>query len=216
MSTNPGTPIIIIGARFNGHAGVVEGLISSSSNFSVYGYIDDDPALLNKSHKGKSVLGSGDILDEIFHEKHVKHAIVALGDNDKREEYILKLTEIGYGVPNIIHKSAVIAEDSTLGKGCVIAPGAVIMNGVNIGDGVTINTGTTIDHNCVLEGYDNISPGTHFSGRVHVEKCVFMGTGTIIIPDIHIGHHSYIGAGSVVIRDVPHYSKIAGVPAKKI
>ena len=90
------------------------------------------------------------------------------------------------------------------------------MNGARLGDGVTINTGATIDHNCVLEGYDNISPGTHFSGRVHVEKYVFMGTGTILIPDVRVGHHAYIGAGSVVIRDVPPFEKIAGVPAKSI
>ncbi len=209
-------PIIIVGARFNGHAAVVESIISSSTNFSVYGYIDDNPALINQSHKGKKVLGGCDLLPEIFHKKSVRHAIVAIGDNDKREEYVLKLSEIGYEIPNIIHKSSIIAEDAVLGRGCVLAPGAIIMNGVKMGDGVTVNTGATIDHNCVLEGYDNISPGTHFSGRVHVEKYVFMGTGTILIPDVKIGHHAYIGAGSVVIRDVPPFEKIAGVPAKSI
>lgn len=216
MSVNSGTPIVIIGARFEGHAGVVEGIISSSTNFSVYCYLDDNPSLINKTHKGKPVLGSGDKLPELYTKKKIRHAVVALSDNEVREDYIRKLTEIGYEVPNIIHKSAVIAQDASLGKGCVIAPGAVIVNGVKIGDGVTVNTCATIDHNCVLEGFDNISPGTHFSGRVYVEKYVFMGTGTIIIPDIKIGHHSYIGAGSVVIKNVPPNSKIAGVPAKNI
>jgi sugar O-acyltransferase (sialic acid O-acetyltransferase NeuD family) len=216
MSAEKGTPILVIGARFDGHAAVVENIISSSANFSVYGYIDDNPSLLKRSYKNKFVIGTGIDLREIFDKKLVKHAVVALGDNDKREEYMGRLSEIGYSIPNIIHKSCIIASDVQLGKGCVLAPGAIIMNGCKIGDGVTVNTGATIDHNCVLDGYDNISPGSHLSGRVHVEKCVFMGTGTIIIPDILIGHHSILGAGSVVIRNVPPYEKVAGVPAKKI
>jgi sugar O-acyltransferase (sialic acid O-acetyltransferase NeuD family) len=216
MSVKTGTPIIIVGARFNGHAAVVESIISSSTNFTVFGYIDDNPALINQSHKNKKVLGGAELLENIYREGKVKHAIVAFGDNELREKFILQLSEIGYGIPNIIHTNAVIAEDSVLGKGCVLAPGSIIMNGCKIGDGVTINTGATIDHNCVLEGYDNISPGTHLSGRVYVEKYVFMGTGTIIIPDIRVGNNSFLGAGCVVTKNVEPYDKIAGVPAKSI
>jgi sugar O-acyltransferase (sialic acid O-acetyltransferase NeuD family) len=216
MPADKKTPILVIGARFNGHAAVVESIIESSTEFSVYGYVDDNPSLLNKSYKNKSVLGDVNSLSDIYLKDNVKHAVVALGDNRRREEYMIKLAELGFELPNIIHKSSIIAGDAILGRGCVLAPGSIIMNGVTLGDGVTINTGTTIDHNCVLEGFDNISPGTHLSGRVHVEKYVFMGTGTIIIPDIKVSHHAYIGAGSVVIRDVPPYEKIAGVPAKSI
>ncbi|RPI17198.1 MAG: hypothetical protein EHM58_10075 [Ignavibacteriae bacterium] len=216
MSAEQNTPILIIGARFDGHAGVVEGIISSSTCFSVFGYIDDNTSMHEKTFKGKKVLGGGNILEEIYRQGSVKHAIVAFGDNDLREKFIIKLSGIGYEIPNIIHKSVIIAGDSVIGKGCVLAPGSVIMNGCKIGDGVTINTGTTIDHNCILEGYDNISPGSHLSGRVHIEKYVFTGTGTIIIPDIRVGHHSILAAGCVVIRDVPPFDKVAGVPAKSI
>lgn len=216
MSAENKIPILIIGARFDGHAAVVEGIISSSTDFSVFGYIDDNPSLQNHTFKGKKVLGGADILEKIYKEGSVKHAIPALGDNDVREKLIAQLCGIGFEVPNIIHKSAVIADDSVIGKGCVLAPASVVMNGCKIGDGVTINTGTTIDHNCILEGYDNISPGTHLSGRVHMEKYVFTGTGTIVIPDIRIGHHSVLAAGCVVIRNVEPYDKIAGVPAKSI
>jgi sugar O-acyltransferase (sialic acid O-acetyltransferase NeuD family) len=216
MSAEQNIPILIIGARFDGHAGVVEGIISSSSCFSVFGYIDDNTSMHGKTFKGKKVLGGVDLLEKIYREGLVKHAIVAFGDNDMRESFIKKLSVIGYDIPNIIHESAVIAGDAVIGKGCVLAPGAVIMNGCKIGDGVTINTGTTIDHNCVLEGYDNISPGSHLSGRVYIEKYVFTGTGTIIIPDIRVGHHSILAAGCVVINNVAPYDKVAGVPAKSI
>lgn len=216
MSAEQNIPILIIGARFNGHAGVVEGIISSSTCYSVFGYIDDDPSVHGKTFKGKKVLGGSSILEEIYRGGSVKHAIAAFGNNELREEIITKLIGIGYDVPNIIHKSSVIADDAVIGKGCVLAPASVIMNGCNIGDGCTLNTGTTIDHNCILEGYDNISPGSHLSGRVYVEKYVFTGTGTIVIPDIKIGHHSILAAGCVVIKDVPPFDKVAGVPAISI
>ena len=49
-----------------------------------------------------------------------------------------------------------------------------------------------------------------------VEDDVWIGHRAIIFAGIKIGRAAIIGAGSVVTKDVPPYTIVAGVPAKKI
>ena len=51
-------------------------------------------------------------------------------------------------------------------------------------------------------------------GRVHIENNVFIGAGSIILPNVRIGNNSIVGAGSVVTKDIPANVVCAGNPAK--
>jgi maltose O-acetyltransferase len=53
-------------------------------------------------------------------------------------------------------------------------------------------------------------------GKIKIEKDAWIGTGAVILPDITIGEGAVVGANSVVIKDIPPYTIVAGVPAKKI
>jgi len=53
-------------------------------------------------------------------------------------------------------------------------------------------------------------------GKVVIEDNVFIGAGTIILPNVHIGANSVIGAGSVVSRSIPANVVAAGNPARPI
>jgi maltose O-acetyltransferase len=53
-------------------------------------------------------------------------------------------------------------------------------------------------------------------GRVTIGSRVFIGAGTIILPNVIIGDDVVIGAGSVVTKDVTSGSIAAGNPAKII
>lgn len=53
-------------------------------------------------------------------------------------------------------------------------------------------------------------------GNVILENDCWLGTGSIILPNIKIGAFAVVGAGAVVIKDVPPYHVVAGVPAKTI
>ncbi|HEY4083304.1 MAG TPA: DapH/DapD/GlmU-related protein [Burkholderiaceae bacterium] len=44
----------------------------------------------------------------------------------------------------------------------------------------------------------------------------FIGTHTVILPNVSIGRHCVIGAGSVVTSDIPDNSIAVGVPARVI
>jgi acetyltransferase-like isoleucine patch superfamily enzyme len=53
-------------------------------------------------------------------------------------------------------------------------------------------------------------------GPVIVEDDVWIGTNAIILSGVTIGQGAIVCAGAVVSKNVPHYSIVAGVPAKVI
>ena len=54
------------------------------------------------------------------------------------------------------------------------------------------------------------------SGCIEVKNNVFIGSNTIILPNVRIGNNVMIGAGSVVTKDVPDNSVVVGNPARVI
>lgn len=53
-------------------------------------------------------------------------------------------------------------------------------------------------------------------GRIVVRENTFIGTRSILMPDIVIGPNSVVAAGSVVTKDVPPGMVVGGCPAKVI
>lgn len=53
-------------------------------------------------------------------------------------------------------------------------------------------------------------------GKIIVRHDSWIGTGSIILPNVTVGEMSVIGAGSVVTKDIMAYSIVAGVPAIEI
>lgn len=53
-------------------------------------------------------------------------------------------------------------------------------------------------------------------GRVTIGDNVFIGAGSIVLPNVKIGNNCIIGAESIVTKDIPDGSLAAGNPAKVI
>ena len=87
---------------------------------------------------------------------------------------------------------------------------------VSIGDRVAIAERVTF----VVSSFPNNSNIRPFineqHGPVTIEADAWLGTGSIILPNITIGKGAVVGAGSVITKDIPDYSIAAGVPGKII
>lgn len=83
---------------------------------------------------------------------------------------------------------------------------------VDIGDDVTITNCTILAHDASTK-YD-----LKYSrvGRVSIGSRVFIGFGSIVLPNVRIGNDVIIGAGSVVTKDIPDDSVAVGNPARVI
>ncbi|MBR2888838.1 MAG: acyltransferase [Oscillospiraceae bacterium] len=84
---------------------------------------------------------------------------------------------------------------------------------ITIGDNVTFGPRVQIlahdASTCRALGYAKI-------GRVTIGNDVFVGAGSIVLPNTTIGDNVIIGAGSVVTKDIPAGKVYAGNPAKEI
>lgn len=189
--------------------------LRKAGGWDVAGFLDDDSALGGTSLLGVPVLGGTDRIEQL-RGQGVTHLAFAFGDNRAREALIARAAAAGLTPANAIHPTAVIAEDVRLGAGIWMAAGAIVNPGSQIGDGVVINTGATVDHDCVLETCCNISPGCRLSGRTHIGRYAFLGTGAVTIPDVVVGDGATVGAGAVVIREVPPGTTVVGVPARAL
>ena len=209
-------PVLIIGARADGHAKVVLEILKAGKEYEVVGFIDDAIDKKGISIKGIKVIGTTDDLQKLKKAKKAKGAIVAIGDNPARRNLSQKILKSGLELINAIHPTVYKDPDVKIGKGCYIGQGVIIVTGTVIGNCVNIHTGATIDHDNIIEDGANLGPGVHTAGRVRIERDAFLGTGAIVIPDAGVGEGTIVGAGAVVINHLPPHITAVGVPAKAV
>jgi UDP-perosamine 4-acetyltransferase len=205
--------LIIYGA--SGHGKVVADLIAQLPQWTLAGWIDDQPELKGRSIFGFPVLGNRAALGGL-HRKGIRHAIVAIGDNAQRAAKASILREAGFRLATVVHPTAVVAESVRLGLDTVVMAGAVINAETIIGDHVIINTGSTVDHDCRIGDGVHIAPGAHLAGGVTVGEGALVGIGSCVIPGRSIGERAVVGAGAVVLSDIPAESVCVGTPARAI
>lgn len=91
---------------------------------------------------------------------------------------------------------------------------------VTIDDDVCIAAGVAILDTSHPHGYpgdgNRVTRVQTGDAHVHLGKRVFIGVGSVVLPNVSIGDNSVIGAGSVVTQDIPANCIAAGAPARVI
>ncbi|MDG1143706.1 MAG: hypothetical protein P8N92_03510, partial [Burkholderiales bacterium] len=140
--------IILVGARLDGHAGVVLDTISNIGGYHVVGFIDNSPNIEGKFLADIPVLGSTDDIQDMEIPADCIH--IAIGENIARGRLCKILLGRGIVVESIIHPSSFVSGKATIDSGCFVGAGAAINNGVRIGSAVIVNTGAVVEHDNVI------------------------------------------------------------------
>lgn len=74
-------------------------------------------------------------------------------------------------------------------------------------------THSVVNNALCLRGGDNLP---EFIGCIEIMDNVFVGTHSILLPNVKIGPNVIIGAGSLITKDCEPDSVYAGVPAKRV
>jgi sugar O-acyltransferase (sialic acid O-acetyltransferase NeuD family) len=124
------------------------------------------------------------------------------------------LKSIGLHPVSLIHSSAIIAKNVTLGEGLQIHAGAIIETDSRIGNYCILNTGSQIDHDTDLADGVEIGPGAVLCGEIKIESCAWVAAGATVLPRLNIASDSIVGAGALVTKNVEKDQCVWGVPAK--
>ena len=191
--------LVIYGA--GGHGKVVADIASNTYEEIVF--IDDHKA-------GDTCMGYAIVSSKVLLESQLDDLefFVAIGNAAVRKNVSIMLSERGAKITTLVHPSAIIGKDVTIGKGSVIMPGAILNAECKIGDGCIINTSASVDHECILGEYVHVAVGAHLCGGVHVGNNTWIGAGAIILRGTHVGEGCVIGAGAVVRGNIPAHSLV--------
>lgn len=139
---------------------------------------------------------------------------VAVGDNNKREQYFRDYS--GLNIVSVISKRSYISSFAEIGRGTFVGNFVHIGPEVKVGENCIINNGAVIDHECVIGNSVHISVGARICGRTRIGNRTMIGAGATVIDKVTICSDVIIGAGATVISDITEKGTYAGVPARKI
>ncbi|MCR5609086.1 MAG: acyltransferase [Lachnospiraceae bacterium] len=105
----------------------------------------------------------------------------------------------------------VVGKSFQLEKGSSVDPSFPWL--VTIGDHVTLAPNVQVLSH---DGSTKNQLGYTRIGLVKIGNNVFVGTNSVILPNVTIGDNVVVAAGSIVSRDVPDNCVVAGSPAKVI
>jgi carbonic anhydrase/acetyltransferase-like protein (isoleucine patch superfamily) len=109
-----------------------------------------------------------------------------------------------------------------IGAGASIWYGAVVRGDV---ERIVIGAKTNIQDGAIVHGdpgkvtllEDYVTVGHRaVIHSAHIERGSLIGIGAVVLDGVRVGTGSIIGAGSVVTKDVPPFSLVVGVPAKRL
>lgn len=104
-----------------------------------------------------------------------------------------------------------IGENHNIQGGCIIDPSHCFL--ITIGNNVTFAPNV---HILAHDASTKFHLGYTLIGKVNIGDNVFIGAGSIVLPNVSIGSNCIIGAGSVVSKSIPTGSIAVGNPAKVI
>lgn len=183
---------------------------AADCGIKVKGFLDSRANIIGDYKNYPPILSSVETYkiasDDIF--------VCAIGDPLPRKQYADLIKNRGGEFVSILHPTAFVGANVSIGPGCIIRPFAAIGNDTRIGSHVIVGIQSLVAHDCKICDYVTVSPGCHIAGWCNVGEGVFVGIHSALVPHISIGQGVYVAAGAVVTKSVDS-GRVMGVPAVK-
>lgn len=200
--------VVIIGSGSTAQS--VASILLFEPNFQVVGFTDKSNASKGKNILGKEVIGSHEILRDLYRQG-VKGAVVAVGyDNNLREKYFHRSKEIGFEMISVIHPSALIDRSAIIYDGVIIGPGCIISPMVKIERNTILEAGVIIGANTQVADNVYLGIGCNISGGSFIKRNAYLSAGCSVAPLISIGKNAKVKPGVSICKDIPDRVRAKG------
>jgi sugar O-acyltransferase (sialic acid O-acetyltransferase NeuD family) len=184
------------------------------SHYTITSVLDDDPAVSERWRA--EGYQSGALLDWKHLPERTKF-VYAIGTFQSRMSRRSLLQQLG--IPSsrfatLLHPTAQISSDSSIGAGSIIHSNVTLYPGSRIGAHVILSAGCVIGVNTSIDNYSLLAAGVTTATNVVIGECVMLGTSVTVGPNIRMAEGSMAAVGSVVLRDVDAFIQVIGNPAK--
>jgi len=124
-----------------------------------------------------------------------------------------------------------VCAGAVIGDGCSLGQNVFVGNKVRIGNNVKIQNNVSVYDNVTLEDDVFCGPSMVFTNVYNprsavsrkdeymdtvVRRGATLGANCTIVCGVEIGEYAFVGAGAVVNTDVPAFSLMLGVPARRM
>ena len=204
--------ILLIGG--GGNCRSIVDVLLENELYDAIGIVDKQKVDMSSLSKKIVYVGTDDDLEKLF-KCGWNNAFISLGsvgDASTRNYLYSQIKRIGFCVPNIVSKSAVVSSRCFIGEGVYVGKGVVLNVNASIGDCCIINTNSIVEHDCVVGPFSHISPGAILCGGVSVGSNSHIGAGSVIKQGLTIGDNVIVGMGSVVTHNLDANAVYYGNP----
>lgn len=209
-------PVLIVGAGGFGRetAALLEEL-RAHGEFEAAGFADDSDELQGSTIAGLPVLGPVHIASE----SDEYGVVVTVGNPrsyDSKHRIVGRLDLNPGRYVTLVHPTASLGSEVTLGEGTIVLAGCVATHGVTIGRHVAIMPNVVLTHDDEVGDFAILGAGAKLGGGVKVGAGAYVGSGASVRESTSIGAGALVGMGAAVVSDVPPGETWVGVPARPL
>jgi sugar O-acyltransferase (sialic acid O-acetyltransferase NeuD family) len=209
--------LIIIGAGASSQqiACAVLDINRCKPQWSLLGFLDDDPMLQGRAIGGVPVLGPIDAAARYSGRSFII-GVANAKDPTVRRRIFERARLDRNRFATLLHPSANVSPRATIGVGTALLQNVVITQNTQVGDHVIVLHNTSIGHDVVIEDFVTIASGAVVTGWVRLRAGCYVGAGAAINNGRVVNGGATVGLGSVVVHDVAEGATVVGNPAHPI
>ncbi len=209
--------IAIVGGSGNGRvvAQVVEDMAKAGHNIEVAGFLNDHEPI-GSMIGDYEVIGRPREWDALGPEVQIVFALLSVGKMKERSELLSSLAVPEARLATLIHPTAVVGGDVSVGKGTVIFSYVTCQPGSSVGSNSIVRAGANLGHDAQVSDFVDIGPNCTLCGYSRVERGAHIAPNAVVRDSVSVGEYGVLSAGSVALKDIEPHTVWMGNPARRV
>ncbi len=195
---------------------LIEDMNEIEPTWNILGYIDDfrgDQKENNPIINGYKILGTNKIVKDF---DQSVYWVIAVSSPKARREIHDSLEEYNLKYATLIHPTAKVSKNVTVGEGTIVSFGCILSVNVVLGSQVYLNMRTIIGHDSIIMDYSTCLINCIVAGNVLINEGVLLGSNCVIKEKNTVGRNAKISMGSAVFFQVEDDVVVMNSPPKSM